>query len=80
MPTIFNFDSEWILENDTVILRPLVESDFENLLPFALQEPEIWKYSLVEASGESALKLYIEKAILARQNKNEYAFIVFDSL
>jgi RimJ/RimL family protein N-acetyltransferase len=74
----FNFENEYILENEFVQLRSLKTVDFDYLLPFSLKEPEIWKYSLFEASGESALKNYIEKAIVARQNKNEYAFIVFD--
>ena len=34
-------DKEIILENDCVLLRPLAESDFENLLPFALNEADL---------------------------------------
>jgi len=78
MPTIFNFDSEWILENDTVILRPLVESDFENLLPFALQEPEIWKYALFSADGKVGMKTYIDTALKNRKEEREYPFVVID--
>jgi len=78
MIEFFNFEKEYILENEYVLLRSINIDDFNNLLPFSLNEPELWKYSLIEASGTSALKIYIEKAISARQNKNEYAFIVFD--
>ena len=77
MAESLNFEKEYILENEFVLLRSIQLDDFNNLLPYSLNEPEIWKYSLIEASGESALKLYLEKAVLARQNKNEYAFIVF---
>jgi N-acetyltransferase len=76
--TIFDNNNDYILENDVVLLRPLVESDYEHLLPFAINEPEIWKFSLVPASGEDGLKNYIATAIEARAKGTEYAFIVFD--
>lgn len=72
------FTKETILENDCVLLRPLQRNDFENLRQFAVNEPEIWKYSLVPASGEENLKQYIEQAIVAREEEKEYPFIVFD--
>jgi N-acetyltransferase len=75
---IFDPTKEYILENDVVLLRPLLESDYENLLPFAINEPEIWKYSLVAVSGEEGLKNYITTAIEARAKAVEYPFIVFD--
>jgi N-acetyltransferase len=78
MPTIFHFDSEYILENDTVLLRPLVESDFENLLPFSLQEPEIWKYALFSADGEAGMKTYIGTALKNRKEEREYPYVVID--
>jgi N-acetyltransferase len=75
---IFDPTKEYILENDVVLLRPLAESDYDNLLPFAINEPEIWKYSLIPASGNEGLKNYITAALEARENGTEYAFIVFD--
>lgn len=46
-----------ILENDRILLRrPLEKSDFENLLPFALEELEIWKYSLLAAGSRPGKK------------------------
>ena len=74
----FKFDQKYILENDRVILRPLEASDLENLLPFSLNEPELWKYSLIPASNEEELKNYISIALSQRENKKEYPFIVFD--
>ena len=38
------FIQQPVLENERVLLRPVQESDFENLLPFSLNEPEIWKF------------------------------------
>ena len=72
------FDKEIILENERVLLRPLKESDFENLLPFSLQEPEIWFYGLVTAAGEDNLRNYLASAAGNRNEKKEYPFIIFD--
>ncbi len=72
------FQQNIILENERVLLRPLEESDFENLLPFSLNEPELWKFGLVTAAGEENLKKYISTAVQNRKDNKEYAFIVFD--
>ena len=74
------FENDLILENDFVLLRPLVEKDFENLLSFSLNEPEIWKYSLVSADGSENFKNYITIALKAKQTKTEYPFIVYDKI
>src|SRR5204863_6064592 len=50
----------------------------ENLLPFSLKEPEIWKYGLVTAAGEENLRQYIDAAVKNLQDKKEYPFIVYD--
>ena len=46
------FQQQPILENERVLLRPIQENDFDNLLPFSLNEPEIWKYGLLTAAGQ----------------------------
>lgn len=76
--TIFDSTKEYILENDIVLLRPLLESDYDNLLPFALNEPELWKFSLVSPEGADGMKNYIAAAIEGREKGLEYPFIVFD--
>ncbi|MGI4750563.1 MAG: GNAT family N-acetyltransferase [Janthinobacterium lividum] len=75
---IFDFSTDYILEDEAAILRPLTQDDYKLLLPFALQETNIWKYSLIPAAGAENLKRYIESALIARKEKREYAFIVFD--
>ena len=75
---MLNFKENYILENEMVKLRPLALSDFENLLHFSINEPELWTYSLIQANSEINLKKYIELAINGRENSKEYAFIVFD--
>ena len=73
-----DFEKEYILENERVLLRPLQESDAEHLLYFSLNEPELWTYSYQQADGEENLKRYIENALLCRKTKTEYPFIIFD--
>lgn len=72
------FSKEVILENERVLLRPVREDDFDNLLPFSLTEPEIWFYGLVTAAGKENLGKYIDTAVKNLQDKKEYPFIVFD--
>jgi RimJ/RimL family protein N-acetyltransferase len=74
----FDHTEIYSLEDDRVRLRPLEESDLINLLPFAMQEPELWNYSLTSAAGEEGLHDYIRQALGARWSGKEYPFIVFD--
>ena len=67
-----------VLENERVLLRPVQKSDFEHLLPFSLNEPEIWKFGLVTAAGEENLRNYLTTAVKNLEDKKEYPFIVFD--
>lgn len=72
------FEQQPVLEDDRVLLRPLEEADFLHLLPFSLQEPDIWKFGLVTAAGEDNLRHYLHTAVSNRAAKKEYPFIVFD--
>jgi RimJ/RimL family protein N-acetyltransferase len=75
-----DFSSDLILENDRVVLQPLKESDQTLLLKFSLQEPELWKYSLVSAAGQENLKNYIAIALKDRMESRSYPFLVLDKL
>jgi RimJ/RimL family protein N-acetyltransferase len=77
-PSNFNFSDNIILEDNLVLLRPLQESDIDNLLEISINEPETWKYSLVGADGKENLIKYIQSAIKNREDKREFPFIVFD--
>jgi len=66
------------LEDERVLLRPLEANDYDNLLPFALNEPTLWKYSLITAAGEEGLRNYLQIALDAKQQEKEFPFIVFD--
>ena len=78
MPVTLDFDSNYILEDDYVLLRPLQENDWQQLLYFAENEQDIWQYSLVPVAGETNLKTYINTALQAKLEHKEYPFIVFD--
>lgn len=73
-----NFNESYQLENSCVLLQPLQLNHAENLLHFAIEEPEIWIYSLVPVAGEENLKKYIAQALDARAQQKEYPFVVID--
>lgn len=73
-----DFSTNYILENDIVQLRPLIESDFEILSKFSLEEPDLWAYSLLPANGLENLKNYMNVAFKNKQAQKSYPFIVFD--
>lgn len=75
-----NINPNLILENDAVLLRGLQQSDLEFLLPFSIHEPELWKYSLVQANGKENLENYISIALEAKANLTEFPFIVYDKV
>ena len=74
----FDFSTNLILENTRVQLRPLNGADFFDLLPYSLNEPDLWTYSLISGAGEENLKIYLEKALLLRKEETGYPFIVLD--
>jgi len=75
---VFDFDADYTLENEVVQLRPLNSSDLTKLLPFALNEPELWTYSMISAAGEDGMTNYVEQAIAERESHKQYPFIVYD--
>ena len=74
----YNQDTNYQLENERVLMRPLRLDDVEFLLPFALNEPTTWQYSMINAAGEDGMKKYIDDALTAKATGKEYPFIVFD--
>jgi len=75
-----NFDTskDFVLENERALLRPLQPNDLTHLLPFALNEPEIWNYSLTPGDGEANMKRYLDVALDKRAIGDSYPFLVFD--
>ena len=75
---MIDFEKDYILENENVLLRPLKITDVNNLLYFAENEREIWQYSLIQPKDKTSLEEYINLALKDRENKESYPFIVFD--
>jgi len=76
--TKFDFNEDYILENEFVRLEPLKETHYDFLLEYTLNEPEIWEYSMVKCDTPENLIKYINIAIQKRIDKKEYTFVVFD--
>ena len=74
----FNPEAEYQLEDERVMLRPLKETDLEYLLPFAINEPDTWKYSFKSAKGEDGMRKYINDGLNGKATGSEYPFIVYD--
>ena len=74
----FNCSDDYILEDERALLRPLQKEDEQYLLKFSLNEPQLWKYSLITAAGEDGLNNYMNIALKAREDNKEYPFIVYD--
>lgn len=74
----FDYNAGYILEDETVLLRPLKADDFKYLLDFSINEPEIWEFNMGGANGEENLLKYIDNAISQREKEKEYPFIIFD--
>jgi len=78
MNSEFDFKNEYILEDDCVLLRPLTQDDCNSLLLFAVQEPDLWKYSIIAVAGEENMHKYLATALAGREQGKEYPFIVID--
>jgi RimJ/RimL family protein N-acetyltransferase len=74
----FNWEENYLLENDRVLLRPLKSSDFEYLKIFSVNEPDLWTYSLIPANGEENLQKYMDYALQQKEKCDSYPFIVWD--
>ena len=76
----FDATADFILENERVLLRPLVQEDAVYLSAYVREEPSLWKYALTPITTEQEFEQYIAAAVEARQLKSAYPFIVFDKL
>ena len=77
---VFDTSSDFILENERVLLRPLVQDDAVYLSAYVKEEPALWKYALTPITTDQEFAQYMATAVEARQLKLAYPFIVFDKL
>jgi RimJ/RimL family protein N-acetyltransferase len=76
----FDVTADFILQNERVLLRPLVQEDAVFLSPYVKEEPTLWKYALTPITTDQEFEQYIATAIETRHLKSAYPFIVFDKL
>ena len=74
----FNFKENYVLENDVVRLQPLQVSDFEKLIDFSINEPELWSFNANGPDSPENLKKYFDSALSRKEKLLEYPFIVWD--
>lgn len=74
----FNFKENYILENDVVRLQPLQAADYEKLVEFSINEPDLWSFNANGPDNPENLKKYIDKALSQKEKQLEYPFVVFD--
>jgi RimJ/RimL family protein N-acetyltransferase len=77
---IFDTTTDLILEDERVLLRPLVQEDAVYLSSYVKDEPALWTYALTPITTEQEFEQYITTAIEARRSNTAYPFIVFDKL
>ena len=77
---VFDTSTDIILENERVLLRPLVQDDAVYLSAYVKEEPTLWQYALTPITTEQEFDQYIKTAIESRHLKSAYPFIVFDKL
>lgn len=75
---MLDFKKDYILENDYVLLRPLVPEDYEMLLEYSENEPDIWRFNAFGANNRDNLKKYIDTALKNKNAETEYPFVVVD--
>ena len=76
----FEFNKEIILENDRVLLKPLVSEDFDHLLLVAIADKTLLQFSPSPIGTPALFKEYIRQALHERSTLFRYAFSVYDKM
>ena len=74
----FDFSSKIILQNDRVLLRPMITEDSSNLLPIATADDDLVLYSPYKIHTAHYLEEFIQASIADRQKEFRYPFVIFD--
>lgn len=74
----FDFLKQYVLDDERVLLSPLNKDDIRHLLPFAINEPGLWTYSLQSGAGAENMKQYVANALQERVKGWSYPFLVWD--
>ena len=74
----FNCKDRISLENERTKLEPLEWRHMDELLPIAIQHPDLLRYSPSQFGTEAALRKYIEAALKQRNKNIRYPFAIYD--
>ena len=74
----FPFEKEIILENAVTLLRPLLISDIDTLLPVAMEDKTLLQFSPKPIHSYELLKSFIEMTLSEKEKGIRYPFIIFD--
>lgn len=67
-----------LLQTDRVLLRLLQPADYALLLPYAINEPNLWCYSPGPIAGEIPFRQYIDLACQQYESGEGLPFVVID--
>jgi RimJ/RimL family protein N-acetyltransferase len=73
----FQFEDDIILENETVLLRPLAIPDIDHLLRIATSDKSLLQFSPKQIYTRELLTKYVENAIIERNHKTRYSLSIF---
>ena len=73
----FNYNEDYVLEDDVVLLTPLLEEHVDSLLDCA-DHPEVWHYMLEDGRGRENLTGYVRAAVNDRMQQRAYPFAVYN--
>ncbi|MCF3111778.1 GNAT family N-acetyltransferase [Niabella sp. CC-SYL272] len=76
----FRFSETIFLENEAVILQPLVAADAGHLLDIATEDPALLQFSPRQVYTSELLTAYIEQALTLRNNQARYSFSIYSKL
>jgi len=73
----FKFEDDILLENDAVLLRPIMTADIDRLLSVATSDTTLLRFSPRQVYTKVLLTEYIQTAIDLRENQSRYSFSIF---
>ncbi len=73
-----NISPELRLETRKVLLRPIVEDDFDTFLNLAQQDKKMWEYFSFNLADTSHLKAWMQAAFADRQAGTRRPFTIID--
>jgi N-acetyltransferase len=76
----FDFTAAIVLEDERVLLRPLVAEDYDLLAPAAFSDKALLQFSPRQVYSPELLQQYISDALLGKENGMRYPFIVYDKV